>query len=307
MEGRICDQEARAAIIDSKQAEVSTEVDNLVAIVNEIVTLVSSQARGGGVAGAGAAVAAGDTQATVQALQDELAMLRRDFTAEIKSLKMSSSGKGPFRIGIHEFDGYASCERFCRLNGLDKQFHYDFLLGPHAFLASLANTTLTREEYVDTAILTTKTSLTPNQLRGAASFKCTYPQIFAGSAKQDVTAAAGIAKFTNIKTYNEWDRGDEESGIRNYIKMSVLELHTQMNTLVATTFGGPENAPLTAFLNNLYTLTVTALNELVDNLTELFVHLCFLSYGNVVCTPAQIKECWEFCLVTLQVWCQETA
>ena len=167
-------------------------------------------------------------------------MLRRDFTAEIKSLKMSSSGKGSFRIGIHEFDGYASCEPFCRLNGLDKQFHYDFLLGPHAFLASLANTTLTREEYVDTAILTTKTSLTPNQLRVAASFECTYPQIFAGSAKQAVTAAAGIAKFANIKTYEEWDRGYEESGICNYIEKSILELHMQMNTLVATTFGGPE-------------------------------------------------------------------
>jgi hypothetical protein len=169
-------------------------------------------------------------------------------------------------------------------------------------LASLANTTLTleMEEYTDTAILTTKkTSLTPNQLCVAALFECTYPQIFVGPAKQDVSAAAGIAKFANIKTHEDWDRGDEESGIQNYIKKGILELHSQMITLVSTTFGAPEHASLATFLNALYTLTVQGLNELVDNLTELFVHLKHLSYGNMVCTPAQTRSAgnsvWLLC------------
>jgi hypothetical protein len=201
------------------QDEVNNEVGNLVAIVNEIITLVGNRSAGVGVSGPGAAMAAGAGQnATVALLQDKVAALCRDFVLEIKSLKMSATGEGPFRIGTHKFDGYSSCERFCRTHGLDKNFFYDFILAPHSMLASLANTTLTLEEYTDTAILTTKTSLTPNQLRVAALFECTYPQIFTGSAKQDVSAAAGIAKFANIKTHEDWDRRDEESGIRNYIK-----------------------------------------------------------------------------------------
>jgi hypothetical protein len=126
---------------------------------------VGNRSAGVGVSGLGAAVAAGAGQnATMALLQDEVAALRRDFVSEIKSLKMSAAGKGPFRIGTHTFDGYASCECFCRTHDLDKNFFYDFILAPHSMLASLANTTLTLEEYTDTAILTTKTSLTPNQL-----------------------------------------------------------------------------------------------------------------------------------------------
>jgi hypothetical protein len=92
----------------------------------------------------------------VALLNDKVAALCRDFVSEIKSFKMSAAGKNPFCVGTHEFDGYASCECFCRTHGLDKNFFYNFILAPHSMLALLANTTLTLEEFTDTAILTIK-------------------------------------------------------------------------------------------------------------------------------------------------------
>lgn len=163
LEGQTSGDRSTIRLLEARMIAAEGEIDELVKLAGDMLQQITSRAGPGvGVVGPGAAVAAGNTfDKDVADLKAGLDSVRRDLATQVKSIKMSVAGTGVLQVGMQEFDNLASCEAFCRTYGLDKKLFYEFLIGPCAFFAGLADINQTVREYTDAAILSTKTSLNP--------------------------------------------------------------------------------------------------------------------------------------------------
>jgi hypothetical protein len=80
-----------------------------------------------------------------------------------------------------------------------------------------------------------------------------------------------------------------------------------LKALVASTFAGPEHVHLVTTLHAYYALTSNAVTDFCMEITKLQHHLASQTYGKVELDPEEKKECWEFVLVAVGVWCLETS
>jgi hypothetical protein len=289
---------------DATLTRTAAELKDVIQLVGDLMNLVTRPG-GASMAGPGAVVAAGATQgAEHEALKAEVAALRAEIQAGLKSMRLATKGEGPLRIGTVELDTLKSCEEFCRAHQLDKRYNFELFTDPLSFLACLNDATTTLEQFTNSAILTTKTDLSPLQLKVAASFESQIPELFAGASKGGAAEAAGSRRFGNIKKYSDWDSGDGETGVRNYVRTASRNLLEHLVTHATTKFDH-EDAVLSSFLATLHQMSHTAVLEFVEAATELQKHLAFQSFGDVCLGDSQQAECWAFVLVFIDVYCKE--
>jgi hypothetical protein len=110
-----------------------------------------------------------------------------------------------------------------------------------------------------------------------------------------------------MKTFDMWETGDEETGLHNYIRRESLVLLIHLKALVASTFLGPEHVHLVTTLHALYALTFNTVTDFCMEITKLQHHLAFQTFSTIELSPEEKKECWEFVLVAVGVWCLETS
>lgn len=124
----------------------------------------------------------------------------------------------------------------------------------------------------------------------AASFEGIVPDIFAGS-KTATTGVTHRSSMAGVKTFQLWDRGDNLSGVKNYI------LHGSLFSSF--------HPDLKFFLDSLRSEAISNLRELCEEVSSLFRHMLYLSFGEKRYTESEEKEVWEYALVFLEVYFNE--
>ena len=202
------------------------------------------------------------------------------------------------KIGSYTFDGVKSCADVLSKMNVNVDV-IEYLMDPFHILAAILYQARTREDVNTSAILSMKAQQSPGRLTAMASYETIQPEIFSGcrTSRTDVTSTAN---FCSIKTYDLWDSGDGETGVKNFIDQM---LPAQVEQVFGDT--NPEFCELAVLICQ---RSATALQELTREMSDLFITLRTKTFGQSSSyTKAQDAESWNFVLILLQVYCQEMA
>ena len=232
----------------------------------------------------------------------EFQALRADLYSQFTSLKESVSGDGPVSIGRLSFDSPQSCmDALQKWGASSPLFHH--ILDPVSIISLIQGPTKRREDYMGEAVLEQKTEKSSQMISVAASFESVIPDIFAGSK----TAAGSVShrsSMAGVKTFQLWDRGDNMSGVKNWLLEGVVHLDRNLAQQVDSLFSS-FHPDLRFFLDSVRTESITLLKELCEEVSSLFRHMLYLSFGEKRYTEAEEKEVWEYALVFLEVYFSE--
>jgi hypothetical protein len=223
----------------------------------------------------------------------------------LKIIRQSVEGNGPVKIGSYTFDGVKSCADVLSKMNVNVDI-IEYLMDPFHILAAILYQARTREDVNTSAILSMKANQSPGRLTAMASYETIQPEIFSGcrTSRTDVTSTAN---FCAIKSYDLWDSGDGETGVKNFIDQMLLDFVPQFAAQVEQVFGDthPEFCELAVLICQ---RSATALQELTREMSDLFITLRTKTFGQSSSyTKAQDAESWNFVLILLQVYCQEMA
>eukprot|EP00956_Cyclotella_meneghiniana_P037310 scaffold136770_cov60-Cyclotella_meneghiniana.AAC.2 len=102
----------------------------------------------------------------------------------------------------------------------------------------------------------------------SASYESTVPDLFAGAKVASATVSHRSA-MAGVKTYQLWDRGDNLSGVKNYILRGLVNferIHSQQVTSLFSSY----HPDLSYFLDFLRTECITLLKEWCEEVSSLF-------------------------------------
>jgi hypothetical protein len=278
---------------DTRVKDISTELEGLYKFIEEFCTAQHATR---------SASPGKTTELDASDYKQELQALKRDVYERIGQMEQAARGVGRVQLGNVVFDGtLKSYEDQIRKWGLTKVVIYEWLLDPVSAQCLPHGLTRYTEDHTTQAILTLKTEKSQQALAVAASYESTIPEIYnpKNTADKSTTTAS---KFTGIKTFDKWDAGDEENGLKILIECSVEEHLEHLPVQIENLFGS-EFPEFALWLNTLHTKAFEVVLEFCKVLSELFKHLLVQSYGTSnTYNKAQEQECWDFALVFAGVY-----
>jgi hypothetical protein len=151
-----------------------------------------------------------------------------------------------------------------------------------------------------------KTSHDPTRLTAIASYETQVPELF-GGAKASRMDMSSQAHFSAIKTFDLWDCGDGETGVKNYIELSLQDYLPQQATEANTLFGA-SHPEFLSFIDLLRQKASTAVQEIINECSELYKNLLVKACGvSTTYSAAQKADAWGQVLIFLQVYYHEMA
>lgn len=206
--GKINAHEQTIAGLQGEVAFLKSELAGVCSLVHSVIKQLPSGTQG----------SAEGASAEVPQLKKEIASLRDHTASQIRTMKQSIDGSGPYTLGSYKFDGITSCAAQLAQWGVTTNV-FEYLFDPSHLLTALMNRTKTHEQVEKQAVLAEKTKISASQLTAMASFEALIPEILTGSAKAAPATSDSqlTATFAQIRTFEQFDGGDGESGIRNFV------------------------------------------------------------------------------------------
>jgi hypothetical protein len=236
-------------------------------------------------------------------LKKEIEAVRVYCIDQLKVIQQSAAGYGPVRIGNSTLDSAKSCAVQLCSWGITVSIFQHFQ-DPVHLLAAILHRSKTHEDVTQDAILSMKTSHDPTRLTAIASYETQVPELF-GGARASKTDMSSQANFSAIKTFDLWDCGDGETGVKNFIELSLQDYLPQQATEADTLFGS-SHPEFLAFIDLLRQKAATAVQEIINECSELYKNLLVKACG--ICTTytsVQKADAWGQVLIFLQVYYHE--
>ena len=233
---------------------------------------------------------------------EELRAFKLEMYDKLTTLKQRLSGSGPIHIGGRSFEGVDDCMAALKKWNITG-FVYEHIFDPVSIISVVRGATVYTEDFNTGAILQLKTKKSPQMLAAAASFESMVPELFSGAKSQQSDVSSGSV-LNGIRTPNMWDRGDQETGVKNFIEQGLRKLLPQQAAQAETLFGRT-HPDFQSFVDHMRAEAAAGLRELCMEISSLHQNMIYLTYGDKHTTESQEKDVWIFPQILCQVYFAE--
>lgn len=294
--GQLSDQTSSIQQLRADNSRLTDEVWDLCSLVGNIITGALPISR--------PAASISHTQETLT-LKREIEAVRVYCVDQLKIVQQSVTGHGPVRVGNNNFDSAKSCAVRLSSWGVTASIFQHFQ-DPVHLLAAILHRSKSHADVTQDAILSMKTSHDPTRLTAIALYETQVPELF-GGPKVSKTDMSSQANFSAIKTFDLWDCGDGETGVKNYIELSLQDYLPQQATEADTLFGA-SHPEFLSFIDLLREKAATAVQDIMNECSELYKNLLVKAWGtSATYSAAQKADAWGQVLIFLQVYYHEMA
>ena len=156
----------------------------------------------------------------------ELQAFKLEMHEKLTTLKQRLLGSGPVLIGSWSFGGVEDCVASLKKWGVTG-FVYEHIFDPVSIISMVKRTTVYTEDVNTGAILQLKMKKSPQMLAIAALYESMIPKLLSGAKAQQADLSSYCSVLNGIQTPSMWDRGDSETGVKNFIEKGLRTLLPQ--------------------------------------------------------------------------------